>query len=65
MFDHVQRWTFLVEPAGEHPPKAASPLFDVELYERARQPLILPRRACFACAQADHSATNPHGLTRA
>lgn len=62
MLDHVERRTFPVDPAGKHPvPLAVGPL-DVELQEGARQLFLLPRRAGFAGAQADHGVLDPDCL---
>jgi hypothetical protein len=53
MLDHVERWRFLVDPAGKDPAPLVVGALDVELEERARQLLLLPRRGHLAGAQVD------------
>jgi len=64
MLDGVERRAFLVQPAREYPPPAAIALFDVQLDEGARQPLILPRRARLARAQPHHRVAHADRLPR-
>jgi hypothetical protein len=54
VFDDVERRAFLVQPAREDASPAPVGALDVELDERAGQPLDLPRRGRVAGAQADY-----------
>jgi len=65
MLDDIERRALLVQPARKYPPNASIALRDVELDERAGEPLILPRRARFARAQPNHRITHPDRLSRA
>ena len=64
MLDHVERRTFLVQPARKHPiPSAVGPPI-VELDERAGQSLGFPRRGRIARPKANGDVLDPHRLTR-
>jgi len=64
MLDDVERRRFLVHPARKDPLPAAIGLLHVQLDKRSRQPLIFPRRAGFAGAQADDRVLDLQGLAR-
>jgi hypothetical protein len=62
VLDHVERRRFLVEPAREHPIPALVRLLHIDLDERPRQLLFLPRRGCLAGAQSDDHVLPPRRL---
>ncbi len=64
MLDDVERRAFLIKPAGKNAAPAIVRLLDVELDERAGQPLILPWRAGLARPQANHRITHAKRLPR-
>jgi hypothetical protein len=64
VLDDVERWRFLVEPAGEHPLPALVGLLHVDLDEGAGQLLLLPRRGRFAGAKPDDHVLPPRRLAR-
>ena len=64
MLDDVERRTFLIDPARKHSLPTAIGLLDIELEEGAGQPLIFPRRAGFASAQADDRVAHADCLPR-
>jgi hypothetical protein len=53
MLNDVERRRFFIHPARKDPLPTAVGLLHVQLDERSGQPLIFPRRAGFAGAQAD------------
>jgi hypothetical protein len=62
MLDRVERWRFLVEPAGKNPAPVLVRSLNVDLDERARQFLFFPRRGRFAGAQANDQVPPPRRL---
>ncbi|GAA4712856.1 hypothetical protein GCM10023325_05630 [Sphingomonas lutea] len=64
MLDRVERWRFLVQPARKDPLPITVGTLHVDLDEGAGQPLILPRRARLAGAQADDQVFPPDRLAR-
>ena len=64
MFDGIERRRFLIDPARENALPAAVGLLHVQLDERSGQPLIVPRRAGFAGAQANDRILDAQRLTR-
>jgi hypothetical protein len=64
MLDHVERWRFLVQPAGEHPIPGLVRAPDIDLNERAGQLLFFPRRRSLARTQPDEQILPTRGLAR-
>jgi hypothetical protein len=63
VLDDVERWRFLVQPAGEYSCPAFVGALDVDLDEGASQFLDLPRRRRLAGPQADDHVLPPRRLT--
>jgi len=64
MLDHVERRTFLVDPARKHASPIAVSTLDVELDEGTGQPLGFPRRGRIARAKPDQRILGTDRLAR-
>jgi hypothetical protein len=69
VFHHVDRWRFLVEPAGEEtPPHRIFAHFLARqhgnLHESAGQRRAFPRRGAFTTGETDHHVTDAARFTR-
>lgn len=63
MLDHVERRTFLVQPARKDPLSRSVGLSDVKLDEGACKTFIFPWRGGVTSAQADHGFAHADRLT--
>ena len=64
MLDHIERWRFLVKPAGEHAtPPLVGPLH-VDLDEGSGKLLLLPGSSRFTSAQVNDQVVPASGLAR-
>jgi hypothetical protein len=64
VLDDIERWRFLVDPAGENAAELALRVTHVELHEGAGELLHFPGRRGFAGAKANDDAAGLDRLAR-